>query len=126
VLATPLHMASVAAAVGAGTWRAPRLLAERDGGPDARLGEGHARSLRELMRAVVTEGTGRAASGIPGLAGKTGTAEFGLAQPPRTHAWFIGLYEDVGFAVLVEDGGVGGRVAAPLAARFAAQLAARP
>ncbi|HET9449434.1 MAG TPA: penicillin-binding transpeptidase domain-containing protein [Aggregicoccus sp.] len=33
VLATPLHMATVAAAVGEGTWRAPRLLADADAGP---------------------------------------------------------------------------------------------
>jgi cell division protein FtsI/penicillin-binding protein 2 len=126
VLATPLHMASVAAAVGAGTWRAPRLLADADAGPEERLTPGSAPALRTLMRAVVTEGSGRLAAEVPGLAGKTGTAEYGLAQPPRTHAWFIGLHGEVGFAVLVEDGGVGGRVAAPLAARFAAGLASRP
>jgi cell division protein FtsI/penicillin-binding protein 2 len=50
--------------------------------------------------------------------GKTGTAEFGTANPPTTHAWFIGYRGDVAFAVLVEGGGVGGQVAAPLAAKF--------
>ena len=59
----------------------------------------------------------------PGVAGKTGTAEFGNADPPATHAWFIGFRGPLAFAVLVEGGGVGGRVAAPIAARF---LAAAP
>ena len=121
VLATPLHMASVAAAAGTGSWRAPHLLAGQ-AGPQERLSAGSAERLRALMRAVVAQGTGHAAASVPGLMGKTGTAEFGLALPPRTHAWFIGLHGDIGFAVLVEDGGVGGRVAAPIAARFAAAL----
>lgn len=127
VLATPLHMASVAAAVGSGVWRAPRLLADAEDGPDERLARGTPEPLRELMRAVMTEGSGRAAGGgVPGLMGKTGTAEFGKAQPLQTHAWFIGLYEGIGFAVFVEGGGVGGRVAVPIAARFVQGLAGAP
>jgi cell division protein FtsI/penicillin-binding protein 2 len=61
---------------------------------------------------------------VPGrrVAGKTGTAEFGEADPPRTHAWFVGFSGDLAFAVLVEGGGVGGRVAAPVAGRFLAAL----
>jgi cell division protein FtsI/penicillin-binding protein 2 len=126
VLATPLHMASVAAAVGTGVWHAPRLLADAEGGPDERLARGTPEPLRELMRAVMTEGSGRAAGGIPGLVGKTGTAEFGKVAPLQTHAWFIGLYEGIGFAVFVEAGGVGGRVAVPIAARFVQGLAGAP
>ena len=71
------------------------------------------------MRGVVTGGTGTAAN-VPGapVFGKTGTAEFGTAQPPQTHAWFVGYRGDLAVAVLVEGGGVGGRVAAPIAATF--------
>jgi cell division protein FtsI/penicillin-binding protein 2 len=56
------------------------------------------------------------------VSGKTGTAEFGNANPPATHAWFIGFQGDVAFAVLVEGGGVGATVAAPIAGRFVAGL----
>ena len=77
-----------------------------------------AATLRSLMRQVVTQGTA-ADAGLPGqVAGKTGTAEFGTGDPLPTHAWFIGFRGDLAFAVIVEDGGVGGRVAAPAAARF--------
>jgi cell division protein FtsI/penicillin-binding protein 2 len=77
-------------------------------------------ALRSFMLGVVANGTGTAASvrGQPSVAGKTGTAEFGTATPPHTHAWFIGYRGDLAFGVLVEDAGVGGRVAAPLAAKF--------
>ena len=44
-------------------------------------------------------------------------------MPPQTHAWFAGYQGDVAFAVLVEDGGFGGAVAAPLAAQFLRLLA---
>jgi cell division protein FtsI/penicillin-binding protein 2 len=77
-----------------------------------------AATLRTLMRQVVTQGTAAPAR-LPGrVAGKTGTAEFGTGDPLPTHAWFIGFRGDLAFAVVVEDGGVGGRVAAPVAARF--------
>jgi cell division protein FtsI/penicillin-binding protein 2 len=79
-------------------------------------------TLRTLMRQVVTQGTA-AQAGLPaGVAGKTGTAEFGTGDPLPTHAWFIGFRGDLAFAVIVEDGGVGGRVAAPAAARFLRRL----
>jgi cell division protein FtsI/penicillin-binding protein 2 len=124
VTASPLQMAMVAATVAEGRWHAPRLVAGDDGTggnggqePGA-LDRGVAGTLRGLMRQVVTEGTA-APAGLPaGTAGKTGTAEFGSGDPLPTHAWFIGFRGDLAFSVVVEDGGVGGRVAAPIAARF--------
>ncbi len=122
VLATPLHMASVAAAAESGEWRAPFLVEGLADGPSSPLAEGTRKPLSTLMRAVVMEGSGKAARQVPGLGGKTGTAEFGTAPPLPTHAWFIGFRKGIGFAVLVEGGGVGGRVAAPIAAKFASAL----
>lgn len=124
VLASPLQMASVAAAVASGQWRAPALTiqpAPVDPATAAALPANVASTLRSFMRDVVAEpsGTGHAAdiAGAP-VSGKTGTAEFGSGNPPPTHAWFIGFRGNLAFAVIVENGGVGGRVAAPLAARF--------
>jgi hypothetical protein len=142
VLASPLQMATVAAAVGDGTWRPPHLVSgatattgdasgnsASSGGNGALtratpkpLDSGMVATLRTFMRAVVTSGT---AAGVhfPGeVFGKTGTAEFGTGNPPQTHAWFIGYRGDLAFAVIVEGGGVGGEVAAPIAADFLNQL----
>jgi cell division protein FtsI/penicillin-binding protein 2 len=116
-----LHLASVAAAAVDGTWRRPHLLVADAGGPSAALSSGTVADLRELLLAVVTEGSGTAAA-VPGVEvlGKTGTAqaEGGAVE----HAWFLGAWEGLGFAVLVEDGGSGAEVAAPVAARLVAEL----
>lgn len=118
VLATPMQMASVAATVAAGGYRAPHLVEVPVVEFDP-MEPGHAATLQELMRLVVAQGTGTRAR-LPGapVAGKTGTAEFGTASPLRTHAWFIGFRGDLAVAVVVEDGGFGGEVAAPIAADF--------
>ena len=124
MLASPLHMASVAAAVASGTWRAPRVTGPPSTVAPVALNPSTVAVLADLMREVVRTGTGTSAA-VAGqdVAGKTGTAEFGNADPPATHAWFIGFRGTLAFAVLVEGGGVGGQVAAPIAARF---LAAAP
>ncbi len=126
VVASPIQMASVAAAVASGAWQAPSLIAPEPGLSPPRLSPLNpavAASLRDLMAEVVRTGTGTAAA-VPGqqVAGKTGTAEIG-ADPNQTHAWFIGFRGTLAFAVLVEKGGVGGRVAAPIAAKFLTALA---
>lgn len=119
VVASPLEMATVAGAVAAGGWRPPRLLADNPPGAVVPLDPAVAGTLKDLTAEVVRTGTGTAAA-VPGqqVAGKTGTAEIGGADPNRTHAWFIGYRGSLAFAILVEGGGVGGRVAAPLAAKF--------
>jgi cell division protein FtsI/penicillin-binding protein 2 len=121
VSASPLNMAAVAAAVKAGGWRAPRLVVSPaiSGQPRARrLNPAVAANLRDMMDAVVTSGTAAAANLPAGTAGKTGTAEYGTGDNPPTHAWFIGYRGDLAFAVVVEGGGTGGEVAAPLAGAF--------
>jgi cell division protein FtsI/penicillin-binding protein 2 len=121
VLASPVHMASVAAAVAAGRWRAPVLTTvPKPAVPRvAPLDAPVVQALQAFMASVTQPGGTAASAGLPpGTAGKTGTAEFGDDRPPRTHAWFIGYRGSLAFAVVVEGGGVGGRVAAPLAAAF--------
>ena len=123
ILASPLQMAGVAATVADGRWRAPRLAAGDPRRAAAPLAPAQATTLRELMRAVVTSGTGTALASVGGEpAGKSGTAEYGGGDPPPTHAWFIALRGDLALAVLVEGGRAGGTVAAPIAARFFAAL----
>jgi len=121
ILASPVQMASVAATVASGAWHAPTLtMLPAPAAPSARsLAPATAVTLRDFMASVV-QGSGTAAgAGLPsGTFGKTGTAEFGNGNPPQTHAWFIGYRNNLAFAVIVEGGGVGGRVAAPIAARF--------
>ena len=72
------------------------------------------------MRAVVTDGSASALLDVPGapVHAKTGTAEFGEEVPPRAHAWVIGFRGDLAFAVLVEGGESGSRVAVPAAETF--------
>jgi cell division protein FtsI/penicillin-binding protein 2 len=119
IVASPLIMAGVAGTVAAGRWHAPRLLDDDPKTTGPKLGDGEAATLRELMRSVVTSGTGTALSGLPGfVAGKSGTAEYGGGDPPPTHAWFIAFRGDLAVAVLVEGGKAGGTVAAPIANRF--------
>jgi cell division protein FtsI/penicillin-binding protein 2 len=124
VLASPVHMAGVAAAVASGAWHQPTLIAGTTATVTP-LDPSVAANLRTLMGLVVTQGTGTAAQ-LPGtpVYGKTGTAEFGNANPPMSHAWFIGFRGSIAFAVIVEGGGVGGKVAAPLAAKFLSALPA--
>ncbi|MGH3094518.1 MAG: penicillin-binding transpeptidase domain-containing protein [Streptosporangiales bacterium] len=127
VLASPLTMALVAAAVKSGTWHPPALVTEpapdKKGAKPVRLDRKDAKTLRSLMRSVVTTGTGSGVD-LPGkpVAGKTGTAEYGSGDPPPTHAWFIGYRGDIAFALLVEGGGVGSKTAVPIARTFLRSL----
>jgi cell division protein FtsI/penicillin-binding protein 2 len=121
VLMSPLGMALVAAAVDSGQPRSPVLLPDvKPGQPvGEKLPAGLQTNLRELMRRVVTTGSARSLDliGAP-VHAKTGTAEYGNGSPPRTHAWMIGFRGDIAFAVVVEDGGGGGREAGPVARSF--------
>ena len=126
VLASPLKMARVAAAIGNdGVLVAPRwtlgdtpdaAAAARSG--DRFLAAADARRLAGYMREAVTSGTGRIVSrNVTPIAGKTGTAE---VQGRPSHSWFVGFAPHGGsrrlaFAVLIEHAGYGGRAAAPVA-----------
>jgi peptidoglycan glycosyltransferase len=133
LLATPLQMALVAAAVAdGGTIMVPHLVKEvrSPGGslvvrirPQVwkhAMKPQTAADLNTMMQAVVNGGTGTAAQ-IPGVkvAGKTGTAETGVNRV--YDAWFIFFapadHPTVAGAVVVEHSanGFGGSVAAPIA-----------
>jgi len=93
------------------------------------LDEQTAATVTDIMVSVVASGSGTRAQ-IPGVrvAGKTGTAEAGKSV--ETHAWFIAFAPAdeprVAIAIVLENAGVGGRVAAPAARPvLEAALAAR-
>lgn len=121
VEASPLAMAAVAASVVAGKTVVPRLVEGQQAAAKADpLTAAEARQLRELMGAVVTDGSGRflrSLEGPPVLA-KTGTAEYGDDSPLKTHAWMIGAQGDLAVAVFVFDGESGSQTAGPLLERF--------
>ena len=134
VVASPLRMARATAALATdGMLHDIRVTREPSGKPAATrwLGAGGAALLRRDMRAVVTTGSGRALAGHPvAIAGKTGTAE---VDGDRSHSWFVGFapYAEVpakqaiAFAVIVENAGYGGRVAAPIAGDIVTAAQAR-
>jgi cell division protein FtsI/penicillin-binding protein 2 len=126
VLVSPLAMALVAAALQHGAAVAPMLVAGRPAAakstPPA-LPAATVATIRTFARAVVTEGTGRQLATLPGeVAGKTGTAEYGTATPPRSHAWFVGYRGDFAFAVFIADGQSSHTTAVPVARAFLAAV----
>jgi cell division protein FtsI/penicillin-binding protein 2 len=140
VLTTPLHLALVAATIGADGMRPhPTLLKGADPRRVRATRAWVAKTIKSYMRTVVTDGTGGAAA-VPGVkvAGKTGTAELRTtvreepppevtdpAQPPPeedptdTDAWFAAFAPvetpRVAVAVLLVGQGAGGDTAAPAA-----------
>jgi cell division protein FtsI/penicillin-binding protein 2 len=124
VLASPLMMAMVAAAIDSGVSRTPTLLPGLQ--PGVRLEELDptvVAELQDMMGQVVTDGTGSSLD-LPGLPvhAKTGTAEYQQGNGTGTNAWLVGYRGDVAFAVLVEKGGSGSDDAAPIVATFLNQL----
>ena len=124
VLASPLAMATVAASVQAGQAVLPQLVVDHEveqQQPAEPLTAAEAGQLRQLMRAVVTDGSGTVLAGVPDVRAKTGTAEFG--QPDTsgslpTHAWMIAGRGDLAVAVFVERGQSGSTTAGPVLRGF--------
>jgi cell division protein FtsW (lipid II flippase) len=134
VVATPLRMARVAAAIASsGVLRDVRI--DKDPPPPhasakpaatphpasthVLVSPDAAATLGRYLRDSVLNGTGRSLRGHPWrIAGKTGTAEVHGAQ---SHAWFVGYApygaaeKRVAFAVIIENAGYGGGAAAPAA-----------
>lgn len=125
VLASPFAMATVAASVSAGRAVLPVLLPEHQveqTAPEKPLSGAEAATLRGLMRAVVTSGSGRFLLDVPGQVGaKTGTAEYGEPDATGslpTHAWMIATRGDLAVAVFVGTGVSGSRTAGPVLEAF--------
>lgn len=138
VVATPLQMAMVSAAIANnGKLMAPYLVGQlRKGGTEQALNtfqsqpvgypvdSNVAGQVAEMMRQVVRRGTGVGAN-VPGITvyGKTGTAQ---QEGGKDHAWFIGFAERerggvperIAFAIVLERGGTGGRIAVPVAKKL--------
>lgn len=129
LLTTPLQMANVAAAIAnGGTIWQPHLLRQTRGAqieqavPRMRrrvaIEPRYMDIVRDGMRAVVTNGTGRVVN-LPqvAVAGKTGSAED--ANHVLPHAWFICFapYDrpTIAIAAMVENAGHGSEHAAPIA-----------
>jgi cell division protein FtsI/penicillin-binding protein 2 len=126
VLVTPFKMARVAATIAAGgsmpqgRWEID-ISNSRTSPPRAILSPDLAQLLQRAMRSVVLEGTARRAmkGEAISVAGKTGTAQLDEGMP---HSWFAGFApydgdrsKSIAFSVVVEHGGYGGAIAAPIA-----------
>lgn len=124
IVASPLSMAVVAASIANGSRVTPTLLEETPTKAAAKpadpLTGREAKQLQEMFRGVVTGGSGAFLSDVPGkpVSAKTGTAEYGKDNPPRTHAWMIATQGDLAVAVFVEDGESGSQTAGPLLEEF--------
>lgn len=138
-LASPLQMAQVVSTIaGGGTAVFPRLVrgVTMDGKTFSEtspiyttnrvLSERTAGALREMMVAVVEEGSGKPARPIQnGAGGKTSSAQTGQMDGDReiVHAWFAGFIPAdkprYGIVVFCEDGESGEKIAAPIFKRIA-------
>jgi cell division protein FtsI/penicillin-binding protein 2 len=124
---SPLSMASVAAAVARGQFKQPTLVLNpapaTPAGAGPQLDATAVAQLRQMMREVVTSGTGTALKSVPGgpVYGKTGTAEFD-ASSKDTHSWFIGYQGDIAFAAMIQKAGTGAEAAVPAIDRFLTAL----
>jgi penicillin-binding protein 2 len=137
VLSTPLQLAVMTARLASGREIFPTLVRPRGDGREKaaalKIDRGHLAAVQRAMGAVVNEGGGTGKEARLGdsrlrIYGKTGTsqvarisASVGRSRLPwrlRDHALFVGYVADrapqYAVAAVVEHGGSGGKVAAPL------------
>ncbi len=134
LLVTPLQVARMMAAVAnGGTLYRPYLVARTDDGaghgthtePEVvgrlPLDDAHLRVIQQALYEVTSSPRGTATFRFRGLevpvAGKTGTAQ-APGEEAEPHAWFAGYFPaddpQVALVVMVENGGEGSTIAAPL------------
>ncbi len=128
---TPIHIAMITSAIARGGTLMKPYLVDSVTSPSGSLvrrfssdtygnllSRDEAELLGTAMRMVVTEGTATSLQNdVYTAAGKTGSAEF--EDGKDTHAWFTGYAPcddpEIVVTVIVEEGGSGGSVAAPVA-----------
>lgn len=123
VLASPMAMATVLASASAGHTVVPTLVkGVTSEVPDEAepLTKKEAAALQEMLRGVVTEGSGSGLADVPGppVLAKTGTAEFDKDGERLLHAWMVGAQGDLAVAVYVDVGESGSRTAGPILEEF--------
>ena len=122
ILASPMTMAAVIASVQEGRLVVPRLVEQVDVSDHDHtpLTREEAGQLQDMLRGVVTEGSGSQLADVPGppVIAKTGTAEFVGDDDVQTHAWMVAAQGDLAVAVFVEIGESGSRTAGPILEAF--------
>lgn len=132
---SPVHMLMITSAIANdGILMRPYVVSEiqnADGGTISRtrvreygriIEEQYTKSLQKMMRQVVVNGTAKRLIDTKGysISGKTGSAEYS-SNKSLSHAWFTGFAgaddPEIAVTVIVEGGGSGGAVAAPIAKR---------
>ena len=146
LMATPMHVAQLAAAVANGgmmpettvfesfvTPKGERFGQRAPAQPQRVMSENTADLLRQFMIKTVVSGTGKkGASEKTTSAAKTGTAQTGMVRDGHKvlQAWYAGFFpaDEPKYVcvVLVEDGESGGASAGPVFARIADRLARFP
>lgn len=132
---TPMHLNMLTSAIAnGGVLMKPYLIAciKNDAGETVKsfkpqrygnlMTEEEAEALKELMTAVVEEGTAKKLSGREyTAAGKTGSAEYGTVKG-ESHAWFTGFAPvddpEISVTIIVEGAGSGGDYAVPVARKI--------
>lgn len=136
---TPLELTNAYATLASGGWYAPptlilqvrdsqgRRLLDHTPRPQPELQSKAVAQLNQMMQAVVTSGTGRAAQFNRPVAGKTGTTS------DERDIWFVGYTPDLAASVWLGNddnskiggGATGGAIAAPIWREFMQQALAQ-
>jgi hypothetical protein len=109
VTVSPFGLAVAEASLGHGATILPTLVVDQKttaDTPSAQIPPAVVTDLRAMMEQTVADGTATELRDVPGLGGKTGTAEFG--DNTHSHGWFAGIAGDIAFATLVVGGDTSG------------------
>jgi hypothetical protein len=118
LVATPISMASVAATVDTGTFKQPILTTTAKQVAAKPLPAATDAGLKQMMRAVVTTGTGAGLGFGPTVYAKTGTAD--IAGQDQPNSWLIAFdpTKDIAVGCLVVNAGYGAQFAGPEVSAF--------